>query len=47
MKIAMAILLTLFVLAPAGCKGERVPKPKTDTPAAQHHAPDPVSFRAV
>ena len=34
MKIA-AILLTLAVLAPAGCNGERGPKPKTDAVTIQ------------
>ena len=45
MKI-VAILLTLIVVALAGCKGERVPKPKTDT-ATQTYFPDPGAFRAV
>jgi hypothetical protein len=41
----MAILLTLVVLAPPGCQGEKGPKPKTDTPAAYHYPLGPSLFR--
>ena len=46
MKVA-AILLTFIVLAAAGCKGERVPKPKTDTATAYHHNPVAGPLRPV
>ena len=46
MKIA-AILLTLAVLAPAGCNGERGPKPKTDAATAYDRIPVTGPLRPV
>ena len=44
---AVAILLVLIALASEGCKGERVPKPKTDAPAVQQYTPGMGSFQVV